>query len=58
MRSVLTGHYLLFGASEPSDQILEIEFPTSLGVHLVESNSVEGQIDELERAFVDEITTI
>ena len=27
MRSVLTGQYLLFGASEPSDKILEIEFP-------------------------------
>ena len=48
MRSVLTGRYLLFGASEPSIQMLEIEFPTSLGVHLVESNSVEDQIVELE----------
>ena len=58
MRSVLTGCYLLFGASEPSDQILEIEFPPSLGVHLIEGDSVEDQIIELEQVFVEEITTI
>ena len=49
MRSVLTGHYLLFGASEPSDQILEIEFPPSLGVHLIGGDSFEDQINELSR---------
>ena len=58
MRSVLTSRYLLFGASEPSDQILEIEFPPSLGVHLIEGDSVEDHIIELEQAFVEEITTI
>ena len=45
-------------ASEPSDQMLEIEFPPSLGVHLVDSNSVDDQIVKLERVFGDEITTI
>ena len=58
MRSVLTGRYLLFGASEPSDKILEIEFPPSLGVHLIEGDSVDGQISKLEQAFIEEITTI
>ena len=58
MGSVLTGLYLLFGASEPSDQILEIEFPPSLGVHLIEGDSVGNQINKLEQAFVEEITTI
>ena len=58
MRSVITGHYLLFGAFEPSDQILEIEFPPSLGVHLIGEDSFENQINELEQAFVEEITTI
>ena len=58
MRSVLTGHYLLFGASEPSDKILEIEFPHSLGVHLIEGDTVYDQINELEQAFSEEITTI
>ena len=58
MRSVLIGQYLLFGASEPSDKILEIEFPPSLGVHLIEGDSVDSQISEIEQAFVEEITTI
>ena len=58
MRSVLTGCYLMFGASEPSDQILKIEFPPSLGVHLIGGDSFEDQMNEFEQAFVDRVTTI
>ena len=48
----------MLGASEPSDQIFEIEFPPTLGVHLIEANSIEEQLNEFEKVFVEDITTI
>ena len=48
----------MFGASEPSDKIYEIEFPPTLGVHLIEANSVEQQLNEFEEAFMDDTMTI
>ena len=48
----------MFGASEPNDHILKIEFPPSLGVHLIGADSIEEQMNEFERAFVEEVTTI
>ena len=43
----------MFGASEPSDKIYEIEFSPTLGVHLIEANSVEQQLNEFEELFTD-----
>ena len=48
----------MFSASEPSDKIYEIEFPPTLGVHLIEANSVEQQLNEFEEVFMDNVTTI
>ena len=48
----------MFGASEPSGKIYEIEFPPTLGVHLIEANSVEKQLNEFEEVFTDDTTTI
>ena len=48
----------MFGASEPSDKIYEIEFPPTLGVHLIEANSVKQQLNEIEEVFTDDAMTI
>ena len=48
----------MFGASERSDQIYEIEFPPTLGVHLIEANSIKQQLNEFEEAFMENVTTI
>ena len=48
----------MFGASEPSNKMYEIEFPPTLGVYLIEANSVKQQLNEIEEVFTDDTTTI